>query len=232
MGRLKIWVKRFFQIVCGLLLFYGLAIVVGLYPVNSGFTETSDGIEIFVRSGAFHSDLIIPIDVSKHESVESIDWSTIFDDQDFGDDIELKTHLAFGWGDTGFYINTPTWGDMKASTAANALFIPSDTVMHVAYQHRPLENGENRSVKISPEQYSRLVEFILDSFKKDESGAVQPIAGAAYSINDAFYVAQGSYHCFRTCNCWVGEGLEVAGVKVGWFTPLPKSVFLYLPERN
>jgi hypothetical protein len=32
-----------------------------------------------------------------------------------------------------------------------------------------------------------------------------------------------------TCNCWVGEAMRSAGIRTAWFTPLPKTVFLYLP---
>jgi uncharacterized protein (TIGR02117 family) len=69
----------------------------------------------------------------------------------------------------------------------------------------------------------------LDSFRRDEDGRFQLIDGAAYGSNDAFYEAHGAYHAFNTCNCWVGRGLKAAGVRTGWFTPLPKTVSLYLP---
>jgi Protein of unknown function (DUF2459) len=54
------------------------------------------------------------------------------------------------------------------------------------------------------------------------------IEGGAYGTDDAFYYAHGSYHAFNTCNCWVGRGLKAAGVRTGWFTPLPKTVSLYM----
>lgn len=31
-------------------------------------------------------------------------------------------YIAFGWGDKGFYLDTPTWADLKFSTAFKAAF--------------------------------------------------------------------------------------------------------------
>ncbi|HOB24230.1 MAG TPA: DUF2459 domain-containing protein, partial [Kaistella sp.] len=31
-------------------------------------------------------------------------------------------YLAIGWGDKGFYLDTPTWADLKFSTAFKAAF--------------------------------------------------------------------------------------------------------------
>ena len=86
-----------------------------------------------------------------------------------------------------------------------------------------------RKTTISHEQYRQLVDFVLASFRRGEDGRFLLIEGAAYDSNDAFYQAHGSYHAFNTCNCWAGRGLKAAGVRTGWFTPLPKTVFLYMP---
>ena len=216
--------KRLLLLIVGLLGFYALLILVGLIPVNRGFQETEKGVEVVVYSGAFHSDLILPIENSV------IDWRTRFSPGPKSETNAVwASHMAFGWGDEDFYINTPSWADLKFSTACNALLVPSDTVMHVSYQARPRTDQETRGVRISNEQYKRLVNFINRSFETDEAGEVQLISGVSYGSNDAFYEGAGNYHCFRTCNCWVGQGLQVAGIKTGWFTPLPKTVFLYFP---
>jgi len=230
-ARIAKFSKRALFSVLAVIGFYCIAILVGMIPVNSDFEETEDGVEIFVFSGAFHSDLILPIDNS------IVDWRTRFKESDFKSSATWATHVAFGWGDKGFYINTPSWTDLKFSTAANALLMPSDTVMHVSKTSRPvvrdathLDGDENTGrIVISKVQYESLVDFISQSFQKNDSGSLQPIAGESYGSADAFYQGAGSYHAFRTCNCWVGGGLASAGVKTGWFTPLPKTVFYHLP---
>lgn len=197
--------------------------LIGLIPVNRDFVEAGDGVEIFVYSGEFHSDLILPIDN------EAINWRNRFSNSDFGSTPNWATHFSFGWGDRNFYLNTPNWSDLKLLTAGNALILPSETVMHVSHEVRPTEDFSIRSVKISTAQYKRLVDFILNSFSTAD-GKFEPIRDARYHKYDAFYKANGSYHCFKTCNCWVGQALKTAGVKTGWFTPFPKTPFLYFPK--
>ncbi|MFT5303935.1 MAG: hypothetical protein ACI814_004757 [Mariniblastus sp.] len=214
------------MLLVGVLGLYLVFVLLGLIPVNNDFAETEDGIEIFVYSGAFHSDIVLPM------SNSMVDWRAELPPNPFKVDHPQATHMAFGWGDRGFYINTPTWADLKVSTAANALLVPSPTVMHVSLAFEPEANAspEFKSVKISTDQYLTLVQFISDSFAKDPAGKLQRIEDSSYGDFDAFYIGSGNYHAFRTCNCWVGQALKATGIKTGWFTPLPKTVFLYFPD--
>lgn len=217
------WCKRIALTLIGIVLLYFGIVLLGLIPVNGDFVEAENGIEIFVFSGEFHSDIILPI------NNEVCDWRTMFPKGDFSSEPNWATHIAFGWGDREFYINTPSWKDLKISTALNALLLPSETVVHVDHSNKPLIGPQVRSVTISPQQYGKLVEHVKQSLALDEEGNVVHIPNVSYGYYDAFYVGSGSYHAFRTCNCWVGSALRETGVKTGWFTPLPKTVFLYFP---
>ena len=42
-------------------------------------------------------------------------------------------YLAFGWGDKGFYLDTPEWSDLKASTAFKAAFALGNSAMHTTF---------------------------------------------------------------------------------------------------
>ena len=221
--RLVRWTKRAFKATAMLFLGYAFAVLVGLIPVNNDFIEATDGIEIFVTSNPVHSDLLLPI------STQSKNWLDRFPADDFVMRSSQATYVGVGWGDRGFYVHTPTWEDLKASTTLNALLIPSSTVMHVGFFDKPVENENTRKVKISAEQYHALVKYVEQSFKLDSFGDFLPIKNSGYGVNDAFYEANGSYHAFNTCNCWIGGALRAAGVRAGCFTPLPKTVFLYLP---
>jgi uncharacterized protein (TIGR02117 family) len=200
-----------------------LIALVGLIPVNNDFQPTADGVEIMVTSSEIHADLVLPI------RNETVDWSQHFPASDFADDVSGAARVAIGWGNKEFYIETPTWGDLKAGTVFRALFWPSATCMHVFLWDAGTLPANARKTKISHEQYRRLVEYVRASFRRDEGGRFLCIKGRGYGPNDAFYEAHGSYHAFNTCNCWVGRGLKVAGVRTGWFTPLPKTVSLYMP---
>jgi hypothetical protein len=106
--------------------------------------------------------------------------------------------------------------------------------MHVEMVHlRPVISSSMMKTKVTAEQYLRMVEFVQESFVEyghagDSNRKPTPINDACYNDCDNFYPAVGSYHLFQTCNCWVGDALRAGGIKVGKFTPLPKSIFWHL----
>lgn len=222
--RLRVLLRRAAKGLFALFGCYFAVVVVGLIPVNNDFQPASDGIEVFIVSSSVHSDIVIPIKNVAH------DWSREFKPEDFRSGRLDGTHIAVGWGDKGFFIGTPTWADLKVSTVANALLWPSDTCLHVQCYNLSDLPHDARSVRLSEEQYRRLVEFVRRAFVRDDQGNVFPIADACYGNRDAFYQSRGVYHCFNTCNCWVGNGLQTAGVRTGWFTPMPRTVYWYLPR--
>lgn len=205
-----------------LLALYLVIALVGLIPVNNDFKPTPDGVEIVVVSNGVHADFVLPV----RNSV--VDWTEHLSPGDFDGDVSGATHVVLGWGNKEFYVDIPTWSDVRAGTVFRALFWPSETCMHVELvDGRPLVPGAKKA-SISLDQYRRLVDHILGSFRRDEDGRFVLIEDAAYGNQDAFYQATGAYHAFNTCNCWVGRGLSRAGVRTGWFTPLPGTVSLYM----
>ena len=214
--------KRLAWLVLSGIAFYLFIALVGLIPVNNDFQPTSDGIEIWLVSNAIHTDIVLPID-------ETLDWREQFPAGSFSVDPRRATHVAIGWGNKGFYVNTPTWADLQFSTVAGALFWPSDSCLHVSLCTVEEIPKEARSVKISAAQYQRLVGFIHNGFRHQADGTMILIPRAAYGQNDAFFEAEGRYHCFNTCNCWTGRAMQTAGIRTGWYTPLPGTLCLYLP---
>ena len=201
-----------------------LAVVVGLLPVNRSFDARADeDVEIFIRSSSIHTDFVVPI------RPDSIDWPAYFPASHFRSvDPASMTHIAFGWGDRGFYIDTPTWADLKASTVVKALFLKSNSAMHVTYLHPPKPSENVKRVMLSRQQYDQLIAYIIDSFEQTSDGEFVWIEGSGYGLADTFYTAKGTYSMFKTCNDWSGKGLRSIGVKTGIWTPFPQSVIFYL----
>jgi uncharacterized protein (TIGR02117 family) len=206
-------------------LLYMSVLLVGLIPVNNGFVPSKQGVRIFLVSNAVHADVIVPV------LTETVDWRDRFSDTRFVGDASFENHVAFGWGDKGFFLETETWHDLKISTAAKALLLPSSSCLHVAFT-RPEYHANRVAVTISYEQYARLVSFIESSFLTNAEGEPVQIRGYAYSSTDAFFEAHGRYHLFNTCNSWVGRALRHAGVRTPWLTPLPKSPMLYIESEE
>lgn len=225
-GRVKRLLRSLVRTVLRMLLVFVAIILIGLIPVNNDFLESADGVEVFVTSNPVHAEIVMPIESS------IVNWRDEFSADCFPDETSHATHLAIGWGDRGFFLKTPTWAELKVSVAANALFLPSETCLHATMKTSVAPSENTRAVRISEQQYTLLVEYIKAAFRRDETGKVLQIAEEHYSWNDAFFESHGTYHFLNTCNSWVGRALQKTGVRVGWLTPLPKTVFWYLPDTE
>lgn len=106
------------------LLYLLAALGLALIPVNRGFVETPGGIEVFLLSNGVHVDFLVPA------STPIRDWSQKLPRKDFRGIDESWSYVLFGWGDRAIYLETPTWADLKLSTAFSAVFLPSPSVVH------------------------------------------------------------------------------------------------------
>ncbi|WDF45614.1 TIGR02117 family protein [Chryseobacterium sp. KACC 21268] len=197
-----------------------LGVVLPLIPVSAEKTNDPKVIEAYILTNGVHTDLVVPV------KTEFIDWSTKLPYSNTKSKQEKFKFISFGWGDKGFYLNTPTWADLKFSTAFNAAFWLSESAMHCTY-YNDLKIGEDcKKIMLTEKQYQALIKFIDEKFDKDASGNYQFIkTDAVYGNNDAFYDAKGSYNFTYTCNTWANDGLKVAGQKAAFWTPTDFGIF-------
>jgi uncharacterized protein (TIGR02117 family) len=202
------------------------ALVLGLVPENANSTQPKDGISVYLISNGVHADLLIPV------SALDPKWRARL----VGSQSELAgvPYLAFGWGDREFYLNTPTWADLRASVALRALLGHDQTVVHVQPSGPPLASAKSRDelrrIRVTTAQMEQLLGYLERGFALDGAGEVEPIAGASYQGLDRFYPAVGHYSVFTTCNEWVRAGLAVAGVRVPRWAPFGRAIFYQLPN--
>jgi uncharacterized protein (TIGR02117 family) len=223
-------VKRILRII--LLFFVGLflisaiyilsAIVLGLTPVNKKYEQVEQGTRVFISSNGVHLDIVIPM-TSAH-----IDWQTFIPANHYEIRYANSKFIGFGWGEKEFYINTPTWAELRYSIAAKAMLWPTDAAMHVSYYPRaPLLDKKTTEIILSEVEYQKLIDYILGSFILNDEGP-NLIPGAGYSGWDNFYEAYGSYHLFYTSNEWINEALKVIGVRTAVWSPFDKGVLYQL----
>lgn len=217
------------RILTGILLFLFFYFTAALFlmhtPAHAGFEETPGGVPVYVYSNGEHADIVLP---AQHAGM---DWKKIVSPGDVSKPDSAFAWMAIGWGDKGFYLNTPTWADLKASTALKAAFWMSSSAMHVTWRkNAPVPGAKCRRVLVSEEQYKRLCAYINNTFDHDASGKTMYIKATTYGYTDAFYEAKGCYNLFKTCNVWAGNALRDAGINTGIWTPLDESVFYFFPE--
>ena len=184
-------------------------------------SNQKDELSIYIKTNGVHTDIVVPV------KNEQMDWSQ---EITFGNTKSKDTtynYLGLGWGDKGFYLETPTWADLKASVAFKAATGLSTTAIHATYYHTMTIDSSCRKIDISKQQYSKLIEYISDSFQKDANGHWIPInTDANYGNSDAFYEANGSYSMFHTCNTWSNNALKFSGQKHCLWTPFDTGIFL------
>jgi len=195
-------------------LYVAAALVFGLLPVNRDFREADQGIEIYVRANAVHTDLLLPAHSSER------DWRGLLKVPGIGE----AEYISVGWGDRAFYLETKTWADLHARNAVRALFGIDSTVLHIEAEAKPHESPEIVRIRITPEQLARLVTQVDASLMRDAQGLPLQIVGAHYDNNDGFFEAQGHYSMFVTCNEWVRTVLSDAGIRTAWWAPLATAV--------
>jgi uncharacterized protein (TIGR02117 family) len=208
---------------------------IGLYLLSAwvlarislkGETVNDRDVSIYILTNGVHTDFVVPAKSQYIDWTKKIPYSnTIAEDT-------TKRYLAMGWGDKGFYLQTPTWADLKASVAFKAATGLSTTAIHATY-HDTLHPGDScRKIQITRGQYQRLINYIVSSFQKDRNGAFINIkTNANYGDSDAFYEANGSYSMFHTCNTWVNTGLRTSGLKNCLWTPFDTGLFLLFPQE-
>ncbi len=206
-------------IISFLVLYVVSAILISKISVNSDVSQKDKPIEIFILSNGVHTDIVVPI------KNEFKDWSKEIRFQQTKSKDSLVNYLAFGWGDKGFYLNTPEWSDLKASTAFNAAFGLSSSAMHTTFYKRMKEDASCKKIRISSEEYQKLITYISESFKLNSAKNVQWISGNSYGNRDAFYEANGSYNLFFTCNTWANNALKTANQKASLWTVTDTGIF-------
>ena len=218
----RILLRSILGFICFIVFYLCMAWLLPYLKTNTSFVSPVNGVELFVHSNGVHTDFILPV------KNEQMNWSELLPYSDFEMVDDSYKYISMGWGDKGFYINTPTWADLKFSTAFKAAFGLSSTAMHVTYQHyKPGVDQMTKRMVISNEQYKLLVQYICSSFQMKERRPVV-IIHPGYSYQDRFYEANGRYSMLRTCNVWTGDGLRFIGVKIGVWTPFQNGIISQL----
>jgi uncharacterized protein (TIGR02117 family) len=177
-------------------------------------------IAIYIKTNGVHTDLVVPVRTAER------DWNKLIPFSNTRDKDTTSTYVGIGWGDRGFYLETPTWDDLKASTAFKAAFGLSSSAIHATFYNQLAEDEHCIRIDISKEQYARLIRYIDRSFQTDSTGLPRLIpTNAVYGAADAFYEAKGRYNIFKTCNTWTNAGLKVAGQKAALWAPFDWGIF-------
>ncbi|MDR6485631.1 uncharacterized protein (TIGR02117 family) [Chryseobacterium vietnamense] len=221
MKTILMYILKVVGIILGIVIIYViLGLLIPYIPVSAKDDGQKKEIPIYIYTNGVHTDIVMPV------KNDLQDWSRKIP---FANTKSQKTdyqYIGIGWGDKGFYLDTPTWADLKFSTAIKAAFWLSDSAMHCTYYNTMKEGDDCKMIMISRNQYQNLVKFVEDKFDRDQNGNFILIpTNAVYGDNDAFYDAKGTYSFLYTCNTWSNNALKAAGQKAALWTPSDFGIF-------
>ncbi|MGV8938093.1 MAG: TIGR02117 family protein [Allorhizobium sp.] len=206
-----------------------VAVVVGALLPRPLFVASADKEpvtrRILLLSGPIHTDIALPLDASTRAAFAFL--------RPAGVDIDNPgaEWLVVGWGGRAFYLQTPTWGDLKPMPVFKALTVDR-SVIHADLAGPIAPDGPaTTALDLSEAGYWRMVDFMIASFARSQD-LVMPIAGAGYGDFDQFFEADGRFNVLIGCNTWTAGALRAAGLRTGWWNPLPQSLSFSLSLLN
>ena len=114
-------------------------------------------------------------------------------------------------GGPRFLSNATAWtGDPPAGSLK---ITGKRAVCHrAAYRRNALFSlcGYSRN-SLSQRGLEELVRFIHATYKRDASGQTIPLGPGHNHRHSMFYLAEGDYSLFNTCNSWISKALQAAG---------------------
>lgn len=168
----------------------------------SEFDSTFDDVyEVYVVKHDWHTAIVL-----KTKDVSPADWPEI-------DRYRQYNYVEAGWGDEAFYQSE----DGLIWLGAKAILVPTPSViLCFGYDSNPAIRYAVHShilrLKLDADAYAKLCRFLSNSFKRTEEGIIQ---NSKYrSDSKVFFLAEGNYHGFNTCNTWVAHAFRQAGLKV------------------
>lgn len=217
---LTVLLKTVLSLVAFVLLYLSAAFCLARITVDKE-PNSKEEVAIYIRTNGVHTDIVVPV------KNPQMDWSQEIKFENAKEVDASFQYLGMGWGDKGFYLDTPTWAQLKYSVAFKAAFALSTTAVHATFHKDIVESETCKKIMISAEQYQRLIAYISNSFQKDASGHFIHIkTNSAYGKTDAFYEARGSYSMLHTCNTWANNALKSCGQKACLWTPFDTGIFL------
>lgn len=199
--------------------YYLCCLLLPLFHVNGDYLYKKNGILIYVAGDGLHSELIIPL------KNEVNNWESTFNKADLDYGTNEKAWLSVGFSEENFYKLNRRWDDMNYFSALFQLCGFGKSIMHVGFENEyPFDRKFIRKIYVGPEQYSRLCEFIKNSFEQNNGQILKSLSVSNSYKKEVIYEAQKEFSFFYTCNTWTNNALKSIGFKTGRWTALEGGI--------
>lgn len=178
--------------------------------------------DVYLLQSGPHTDFVVKVKTPVY------DWSVDFPYANNANPDTALPWLAIGWGDKGFYLNTPTWADLTISTAVSAATGLGTAGIHASYYYTLPQDRPLVHLAYTENQYRRLCDYISETLIADELGKrvmLEPLKPGVNFEHDRYYDAHGTYSMIHTCNTWVNNGLKASGQRACLWTGFAEGLF-------
>ena len=155
----------------------------------------------FVVHSSWHAAIVLRKDDISADAVPEIS------------DFPQAQFLEFSWGDKDYFPNP----EAGIFSALNAAFWSSGSVLHVVGVTGTPQSfypgAEIIELHLSAPAFNRLLDYISKTFSRP-LGQARAQASPGLFVKSHFYPATRKFSLLRTCNTWVAEALEFAGLSV------------------
>lgn len=222
----RIVFKTIAYVTVALVGFGALLAIAALVPRQwSVVREQNCEFTIYLASDGFHTNFFVPVKTPVFNWGDRLNLAEIANQSR-----QNYRYLQFGWGDRIFYVETPSWDQVKLSNALRALFYwRNESALfvkgHPALPHLPHEAV--KCLRLNKDNYLALMNFIDTSFQTDDRGQKHRIA-SGQDQQSSFYAATGYYSSLNTCNSWTANGLRAANVNTPLWAGLAQPLMFHL----
>lgn len=187
-------------------------------PLWPAIAEGEGTRHILVLKNPIHTDIAVPLDDGVRRRF------AFLADAGLPMDVPDARYIVFGWGGRAFYLETPTWSQLKAVPVLKALTLDA-SVMHVDVAGAIKDpHPDVAGFDIDEAHFVALLDYIAASFRQGPNGPMV-VENSGYSTYDRFYEADGHFNALVGCNTWTAAGLRTAGLRTGWWNPIPVSLW-------
>ena len=193
-------------------------------------------ISIAVLSNGAHTDFLLPamVQFPDVDGRTPLVWPDVFPLPPGLEEPDSGLYVYIGWGQREFYLNTPTWADVRLPLLLRAA-MGAPAAVHVEYAPAPNLAGlepDYAILRLTPDEYAALARFILSGLPRGPDGLTLRIPAPGYGDYDAFYEAGGQFSLFNTCNTWAADALHAAGQAAPRWTNLAWFVLYHLQKQT
>ncbi len=221
----KIILIIFLLLITPIVTYFFSALIFSLIQTGNNQKKGDTPYLVYVVSSSIHTEFLFPL------KNDLFDWTSMIPVKDIFKGETNISYVSISWGSKEFFFETKTWDDLKLKVVLRAIFIPSESAVHVDFLKKFPTYQTVYPLKLKRDEYLKLIQFVQGSFAYDSDHRVQMLGDFSYYGTDRFFKGSRKYDSFYTCNIWTNDGLKSINWKRPLWSPFKYGIEYALKEK-